>query len=423
MPFPNEHACRVADPSKFETFRRQEGRARQPDIIFGIKDGKSTAQSFRYPVDRFTEDQARASCLKHPGAFEPAAAASVFWIDNQRAAVAMHAAIDGQAGQRLLKEIIRTGHYIKEKQGIEFTVTHATLAHWAATFQEMAANGVRVPIPDDHDTFGKAHHNQGFVVDMFVDGDSLMAVCELIGDEAQDLATRNDVSVGIPQEIIDGKGRRYVTPIEHLAFTPTPLITGLGKFIPIAASRTRKVSVMDLKALGKALGIEDLEDANAVDKITAAFAERGTKATAVEASLGEHKTKLEAAESGLKAAREELAAKTEPVKVDAVTLELAQETREGKLGTLVANAKITPAVKDRLHAIFLGADGARLKASISNGSQHIFQEVVSALDENDPVKLKEQTGPQAAVLMSSMAKGGKNPLMEDAQRRAKAAVA
>ena len=75
MPFPGEHACRLRAPSGFEdgSFRRiSQGIL---DIIIGRPDGQdtTTAQSFRYPVEDWTEIDARAHCEEQGGRFEPAA--------------------------------------------------------------------------------------------------------------------------------------------------------------------------------------------------------------------------------------------------------------------------------------------------------------------------------------------------------------
>jgi hypothetical protein len=82
MPFPNEHACRVKDPGQYDRFARQKGRGGQPDIILGIKGGKSEAQSFRYPKSRFSADEARASCASKGGRFEAASGNEVAGMES-----------------------------------------------------------------------------------------------------------------------------------------------------------------------------------------------------------------------------------------------------------------------------------------------------------------------------------------------------
>jgi len=79
-PFPNEHACRLVEPGKFDEFRRRnsESPGEIPDFIFGIftEDGerKSELQSRRYPLaDNWSVTDARKDCEDNDGIlFEPA---------------------------------------------------------------------------------------------------------------------------------------------------------------------------------------------------------------------------------------------------------------------------------------------------------------------------------------------------------------
>jgi len=75
-PYPNEHACRLNDPGKYDRFARKncfiKHKGKCIDVIFGIKAGKSEIQSFRYPKDVWTEGDARTHCKSHKGTFEPA---------------------------------------------------------------------------------------------------------------------------------------------------------------------------------------------------------------------------------------------------------------------------------------------------------------------------------------------------------------
>jgi hypothetical protein len=75
VPYPNEHACRVRSPGDFQgdSFRRiSQGDL---DIIVGQLEGQeaTTAQAFRYPIEDWTEAEARAHCEEQGGRFEPAA--------------------------------------------------------------------------------------------------------------------------------------------------------------------------------------------------------------------------------------------------------------------------------------------------------------------------------------------------------------
>jgi hypothetical protein len=74
MPYQNEHACRVREPSEFQegSFRRmKQGKL---SIIIGKLKGQSatTTQAFRYPVEDWKVDEARAHCKKQGGRFEAA---------------------------------------------------------------------------------------------------------------------------------------------------------------------------------------------------------------------------------------------------------------------------------------------------------------------------------------------------------------
>lgn len=70
-PYPNEHACRLQDPGKFDRFRRGKRKHDGKDysIIFGHpKDGGGwEEQAYRYPKDTWTAEQARSHCKDHDG--------------------------------------------------------------------------------------------------------------------------------------------------------------------------------------------------------------------------------------------------------------------------------------------------------------------------------------------------------------------
>lgn len=79
-PYPNEHACRIAEPSGFTKFRRSNGErdhdGKKYDVIYGMKkDGKWAEQAYRYPKDAWSAEQAAAHCKSKEGRFEAAKAA------------------------------------------------------------------------------------------------------------------------------------------------------------------------------------------------------------------------------------------------------------------------------------------------------------------------------------------------------------
>ena len=80
-PYPNEHACRLKDPDQYDTCRRSERIAKEPDAVNGKKyaviycrkgDGPMEQQAFRYPKDDWTAEQAKSHCDFNDGKFEAA---------------------------------------------------------------------------------------------------------------------------------------------------------------------------------------------------------------------------------------------------------------------------------------------------------------------------------------------------------------
>jgi hypothetical protein len=80
MPYPNEHACRLADPASFQkgSFRRSTRRSKrsgkQYSVIFGRKKGSKTMseQAYRYNKSNWNAAEARGHCRRHNGTFEAA---------------------------------------------------------------------------------------------------------------------------------------------------------------------------------------------------------------------------------------------------------------------------------------------------------------------------------------------------------------
>jgi hypothetical protein len=78
VPYPNEHSCRLRDPETLDIVgsgeRKHNGKTYR--VIFGKpkgeKDAGSVEQAYRYPVETWSETEARKHCQDHDGAFEPA---------------------------------------------------------------------------------------------------------------------------------------------------------------------------------------------------------------------------------------------------------------------------------------------------------------------------------------------------------------
>jgi len=77
-PYPNEHACRHQSPGRYDDFRRtqRQHEGKPYSILWGHDKatGKWEEQAYRYPVDRWSAEQAKAHCEAHGGmSFEPSA--------------------------------------------------------------------------------------------------------------------------------------------------------------------------------------------------------------------------------------------------------------------------------------------------------------------------------------------------------------
>lgn len=75
-PYPNEHACRIQEPSKFDRMRRgtRNHEGKEYSVIYGhVKGGDSwEEQAYRYAKGTWSADEARAHCKDHNGNFEAA---------------------------------------------------------------------------------------------------------------------------------------------------------------------------------------------------------------------------------------------------------------------------------------------------------------------------------------------------------------
>lgn len=331
----------------------------------------------------------------------------------------------GQPVKRFRKELIRTGSYCTGDD-VRFTVDDEALDNWAAEFSRMKSVGVKVPVPNGHTTDPEA--NRGWVVDMFREGDSLVGVIDLVGEDAIKMAGRSDVSLYSPAHLDDGKGNSYKWPITHVALCTDPVIPGLDGFVPLAASlgntpvnvpvftAHKEIPVaFKFEKIQKALGIEEpLTEANADKAIVASFSGVTEK---IGTLMGEVKT----LKSDLATAKAAKPGETKPKDVDPELLRLSRENHAMRLDGLIAGGKITPAVRDKLTAAFIGDDGATLKLSLSSGTSKTFGLVLDALADNNPVTLGEKTSGQVLSLSGGPASGDK-PLDQKIQDEMAAAA-
>jgi len=141
--------------------------------------------------------------------------------------------VSGQPASYFWKDVIQTGHYTKADHTLSLDVDLPRLQRWLETGQKMLAAGLRIPINCDHSP--SARDVVGYVKDFKLEESRLMALCQLIGPDAAALAARNQVSLGISPEFIDGTSRAWGEAIVHLALTPNPVVPDQGEFVRAAA--------------------------------------------------------------------------------------------------------------------------------------------------------------------------------------------
>jgi hypothetical protein len=199
------------------------------------------------------------------------------------------------------KDSIQTGNYVHPATKQTLSVDAKRIDGWVDKFHKMRAAGIEIPTPVDHSH--RAEDNLGFVVDARRDGDRLCLLHQVIGEDAAMTALRNRSSLCIEPDYVDEKGNKWGDAFTHSAFTPVPVVSGMGSFVPFAASRDQQtetpifylsadsgVPEMDYKTLREALGVAaDVPDDKLLDKVKEL---RTTHATALSrATEAENKAK------------------------------------------------------------------------------------------------------------------------------------
>jgi len=72
MPYPNEHACRLAEPIDGTTFARKNNHRTHDDKSYAVIYQNGKQQAFRYPKESWSAFEAAEHCKSHNGKFEPA---------------------------------------------------------------------------------------------------------------------------------------------------------------------------------------------------------------------------------------------------------------------------------------------------------------------------------------------------------------
>ena len=231
QPYPNEHACRVNEPTKYERFARKEFEhegKKYYAIIGFFKDGGSEVQAYRYPKDIWTEAQAREHCKNHEGQTFEAARTDVEQIANEF--TAEHITINDKDYIKLpvvfLKEGILEG-------------SAGALLHKADIFKDYAEKFNKIPITYMHPSLNNEHvsvKDNGTDVLGFLDNVSYNEQKQALQGYAyidsallqnkyvhlHDLINKNyniEVSVGIYSEIENTEGvyndKKYIGVVQN----------------------------------------------------------------------------------------------------------------------------------------------------------------------------------------------------------------
>jgi hypothetical protein len=154
------------------------------------------------------------------------------------------------------KVLIRAGTWIHPTKKFTVETTIERMKAWARNFGEMAAAGIRVPVPYGHSY--DPRDNAGHVLGMRVDGDSLVAVLEIprAEDAARIGTTACDVSVSLNPNFSDGSGHAYGEVIEHVAITNYPVVAGQENFKRLTASDGAAVEVIQFSLVQEESGMD-----------------------------------------------------------------------------------------------------------------------------------------------------------------------
>lgn len=177
------------------------------------------------------------------------------------------------------KDSIQAGQYVHPGTQQKLSVDAARIDGWVDKFHQMRAAGIEIPTPIDHSD--KAKDNLGFVVDAKRTGDRLSLLHQVIGEDAAMTALRNRCSLCIEPDYVDERGKSWGDAFTHSAFTPVPVVSGMGSFVPFAASRDRQSETpifylsadsggpeMDYKILREILGVAaDVPDDKLLDQV------------------------------------------------------------------------------------------------------------------------------------------------------------
>jgi hypothetical protein len=133
------------------------------------------------------------------------------------------------------KEILSETVIVKD--GREYPITPDVLDNCVVQYRRMKKSGVKVNVHAGHDHTPET--KRGEVLDIYTkkrkDGRVGLfgKICFLPHLSKQTIQTlvSNDVSVELPQQLCDAKGNFYPFPVQRVAITPDPAVSGMSPFV------------------------------------------------------------------------------------------------------------------------------------------------------------------------------------------------
>lgn len=256
------------------------------------------------------------------------------------------------------KDVIECGSYTHPETGQKFTVDQARLEQWASKFNQMRAAGAEIHCPVDHSQ--KAEDNRGFAIKMRREGNKLRVTQQVIGEDGALMALRNRCSVKINPNYKDEHGKFWGDCVEHVAFTPIPVISGQGPFVPIAASRgeqstpvfylsasnTKESDMLDLSKIREAIGAgTTASDEHVIELALIKLGEGKTAAT----ELSKAKEKITELDTKVTT----LSRSSEPPKHDPEVMTDRADNYAEKLEILVTKGEMPVSLSKKIKAMFL----------------------------------------------------------------------
>jgi len=307
------------------------------------------------------------------------------------------------------KDSIQAGQYVHPGTKQKLSVDEKRIDGWVDKFHQMRAAGIEIPTPTDHSA--KAEDNLGFVVDAKRNGSRLSLLHQVIGEDAAMTALRNRCSLCIEPDYVDEKGRKWGDAFTHSAFTPVPVVSGMGSFVPFAASRDQQTETpifylsadsggpeMDYKILREALGVAaDVPDDKLIDQVKVLKATAATNLSRAETAEGKVKD-LDAKVINLSRA---------PAQPDPEILRDRNESKREKIEIAMSRGDLPKLVADKLLAALPADKPSAFMLSRADELQATPVDYILSLfkDSQLGVATGSQTGVQSGVLLSRQVPG------------------